>query len=197
MLKQIRFYSSITAVYLLTIGTIGATLLSSHLFGSHSDSAQMLSSQTSPVPSPAKEIIAGKPIRIIIADREIDLPVEDGGYDAKSKSWILSETNADYAVTSARANNHSGTTFIYGHGTDQVFGKIGSNPPPVGTIAQIHTDTGHIFTYKLQAVLNLKPSDTSILSGMAGGAPGLIVQTCTGALSEWRTMFKFTYESVS
>ena len=64
-----------------------------------------------------------------------------------------------------------GTTFIYGHGTDAVFGKIGSSPPPSGTIAEITTDNGHVFTYVLQAVKNYEPSDTSVLQDTTSGQP--------------------------
>jgi hypothetical protein len=71
-----------------------------------------------------------------------------------------------------------------------------SDPPPTGSVAKVYTDNGHEFTYELQKVANLKPADTWILSGTHGGAPRLVVQTCTGALSEWRTMFTFVFKEV-
>jgi hypothetical protein len=197
MLHNIRYYSSIAITYCLTIGTIGVVLSSSHLLSKQVDATKELSVQAKPVPAATKTIVAGKPVRIVVAARAIDLPIDDGHYDFKSKTWSLSDTHAEYATSTALANNYSGTTFIYGHGTNAVFGRLGSNPPPLGTLAQIYTETGRIFTYKLQSVMNLKPNDTQILDNMAGGSPGLIIQTCTGALSEWRTMFKFSFEGVS
>lgn len=197
MLHSIRYYGSIAIIYTLTIGTIGALLSSSHLFSGHEDATMALTAHAQPAHAASEKIIAGKPVRIVIADRAIDLPVDEGHYDSQSKTWTLSNSHAEYAITTALANNYAGTTFIYGHGTDAVFGRIGSNQPPAGTVAQIFTDDGHVFFYKLQKIMNLKPTDTSILNGMAGGSPGLIVQTCTGLLSEWRTMFQFSFEKVT
>lgn len=197
MLRKIYFISSIATIYILTLGSIGALLYSSHMLGI---SAQAV---TEPEPisiRPTAKIpkaLSGKPVRITIADRQIDLTVQDGGYDYATRSWILSETNAQFAVTSSPANDHEGATFIYGHGTDAVFGKIGSNPPPSGTLAQLFTDNGHVFSYELQTVQNLKPTDTWILKNTHQGLPRLIVQTCTGAFSEWRTMFTFTFKEVT
>lgn len=125
------------------------------------------------------------------------VPIDDGSYNANDGSWTLSDTHAQFATMTQPANDHAGTTFIYGHGTDAVFGKIGSSSPPSGTIAEITTDNGHVFTYVLQAVKNYEPSDTSVLQDTTSGQPRLVVQTCTGAFSEWRTMFIFTFEKVS
>lgn len=196
MLRKIRFLSSIGAFYLLTIGTIGGLLYSSHLFGTPAWAKQQptVVKQT-PAPLPPK-VISGKPVAISIPDAQINLTVDDGYYNDTDGSWTLSDTNAQYAVISALANDHAGTTFIYGHGTDAVFGKIGSNKPPVGTKAIVTTNNKHRFTYSLQQVRDFEPSDTSLFDGMASGSPRLIVQTCTGVFSEWRTMFIFKLEGV-
>ena len=97
---------------------------------------------------------------------------------------------------SSLANNQQGTTFIYGHGTDAVFGEIGKNHPAMGTLAHITTDSGHVFTYALMNIHDYTPSDTSLFDDTVDGAPRLIVQTCSGALSQWRTMFMFDYKGV-
>lgn len=197
MLQRIRFFSSVLVLYALSIGTIGLTLYSSHLLG-----APVWAQQPpaiiikKPMPLPPK-VISGKPVRIMIASSGIDLAIDDGSYNTADGSWTLSDTHAQFATMTQPANDHAGTTFIYGHGTDAVFGKIGSSSPPSGTIAEITTDNGHVFTYVLQAVKNYEPSDTSVLQDTASGQPRLVVQTCTGAFSEWRTMFIFTFEKVS
>lgn len=195
MLK-IRFIVSVAATYILTVGVIGATLLSPQLFGVGASAASSLDvAQAASVPVPPK-IISGVPVTIAIPDRSINLPIDQGKYDPATKSWTLSADHAQYAVGSAIANNRAGTTFIYGHGTDAVFGSIGSNRPPDGTIATVTTNTGHTFTYVLQATSDLKPTDTWILKNSNIGNPRLIVQTCTGAFSEWRTMFIFSLKGV-
>ena len=197
MLQKFRFASSITLLYVTTIGTIGLMLYSSHLFGMPVWAAKPpIATYKPPAPLPPK-VIAGKPTHITIASAGIDLSVDDGTFNPSDGSWTLSDTHAQFATMTQPANNHAGTTFIYGHGTDTVFGKIGSSPPPVGTIAVITTDNGHTFTYALQTVKNYEPSDTSILQDTSSGAPRLVVQTCTGAFSEWRTMFLFALKEVS
>lgn len=196
MLQRLRFVSSITLLYIFTIGTIGGILYSSHLFGAPAwAKPRPMTVHKKPTPLPPK-VIAGKPIRIAITSAGIDLPVDDGVYNSGDGSWTLSDNHAQFATMTAPANDHAGMTFIYGHGTDAVFGKIGSNHPTVGTVAEIHTDNNRVFTYALKEIKNLTPNDTSILDDTANGPPRLVVQTCTGAFSEWRTMFVFTFERV-
>lgn len=196
MLQKAQFIGSISALYLLTLGTIGGILYSSHLFGTPvwAASSPVIVEQTPPPLPPA--VIAGKPVRITIPSAGIDLPVTDGNYDSSNGSWTLSDTGAHYAVMTSLANDHSGTTFIYGHGTDAVFGKIGNNRPPAGTTALVTTDTGKTFRYTLVSTADTNPSDTSIFDDTVNGAPRLVVQTCTGIFSEWRTMFIFEFREV-
>lgn len=198
MLHTIRYYGNVAALYVLTVGTIGATLCSSQLLSKptwSTDQTRVASHHTLSTKAP-RTTTNGKPVRIIIPARNIDLAIDDGHYDPIAKTWTLSPNHAQFAVMTSRANDQSGTTFIYGHGTDAVFGKIGSNQPPAGTEAIVHTENGHIFRYTLQSVRNLKPTDTSILRNTSVGPPQLVVQTCTGALSEWRTMFTFSFRKV-
>lgn len=196
MLQKAQFIGSISALYLLTLGTIGGILYSSHLFGTPvwATPAPAIVQQTPPKLPP--QVLSGKPLRIAIPSAGIDLPVTDGTYDSATGSWTLSESGAHYAVMTSLANDHAGTTFIYGHGTDAVFGKIGSNRPPVGTAAIVTTDTGKAFHYSLVATSDTNPSDTSIFNDTTNGAPRLVVQTCTGIFSEWRTMFTFELKEV-
>lgn len=200
MLQKIRFFSSIGALYLLTIGTIGGILYSSHLVVTPAwakpHTPVIKNEPPKPVPAPPK-VVSGKPVRVTLPAQSIDLVVNDGFYNDTDGSWTLSDTDSQFATMSAYSNDHAGTTFIYGHGTDAVFGKIGSNHPPAGSVAQIRTDNGKIFTYELQEVRDFEPSDTSLFTDMASGPPRLIIQTCTGIFSEWRTMFIFRFKDVS
>lgn len=198
MLQKIRFFSSIGALYLLSLGTIGGLLYSSHLIETPAWAKKpepVIIKQT-PKPLPPK-VISGKPAGISISSHAIDLKVTDGVYNDTDGSWTLSDTDAQFATISVPSNDHAGTTFIYGHGTDAVFGRIGSNHPPVGSLAQVRTDNGLIFTYELQEVRDFEPSDTSIFNDMTTGKPRLIIQTCTGIFSEWRTMFIYSFKEVS
>jgi len=199
MLQKIRFFGSIGALYILTLGTIGGLLSSSHLFGNPvwakaEPSVTTLSAKPIVLPP---QVIAGKPVRITIPDAAIDLPIGDGTYNAQDGSWTLSDTEAQFATITSPANDHAGTTFVYGHGTDAVFGRIGSSRPTLGTQATIHTENGHVFTYRLQSISDLQPNDTAIFDDTSSGAPQLVVQTCTGMFSEWRTLFTFDFVEVT
>lgn len=194
MLQKIRFFSSVGVLYIATLGTIGGILYSSHLFGSPVW-AKSEPVYEKPVPLPPR-VISGKPVKIIIESASIDLLVDAGTYNESDGSWTLSDTRAQYATMTPNANDHSGATFIYGHGTYAVFGRIGTHPPPAGTIAKLVTDNGKVFVYALQEVKDYNPDDVSLFAGMANGSPRLIVQTCTGAFSQWRTMFTFRFERI-
>jgi sortase (surface protein transpeptidase) len=197
MLRKIRYYSSVTTIYILTIGTLGMMLYASQLFSSSARAVPTKPVVQHSTVQKVPRLIAGKPVRITIPTKGIDLTVDEGHYDTATNSWTLSPIHAEFAVMTTPANNNAGTTFIYGHGTDAVFGKIGSDPPPTGTEVDIYTDNGHVFTYALVSVRNMKPTDMSILQDTSDGPPRLVVQTCTGALSEWRTMFTFSFRKVA
>lgn len=145
--------------------------------------------------TPAFILMSGKPIRLVITGSGIDLPIDEGYYNETNDSWTLSNSHLQYAMMTIPANNHSGNTFIYGHATNQVLGPLAQRPPAIGSLAQIYTDNGHIFTYAFKSSRSLAPEDTSIFSYT--GPPILTVQTCTGSLSEWRTMFTFTFQEVT
>lgn len=144
---------------------------------------------------PALVVQSGQPVRLVIAAAGIDLPIDEGYYDPSNDSWTLSDTRLQHAMITMPANNHSGNTFIYGHGTDQVLGSLSKRPLDVGTIAEIHTDNGRVFTYTFQSSHNFTPEDTDIFT--YNGPPILTVQTCTGSASEWRTMYTFSFQKVT
>lgn len=194
MLRKLRFIASISLLYMITLGTIAGILQSSRFFvpPARAESPRIHRQVVAQKPV----VISGKPLRINIDSTGINLPLIDGSYDASSDSWTLSKTEAQFATMSSPANNQQGTTFIYGHGTDAVFGAISEQHPPLGTRAHVSTDTNRTFNYVLVDIHDYTPNDTSILSDLASGQPRLIVQTCSGALSQWRTLFVFNYESV-
>lgn len=194
LITKVRFTISICALYVFTIG-IGWYALQPAPVVQHTALAAVVKKAPTEPAEPKFILISGKPIRIVIAELGIDLPVDEGNYNSADGSWTLSENHAQYAMMTVLANNHSGNTFIYGHGTDQVFGRLGNSPPSVGSVALVYTDNGHVFSYSFQYLANVPPEDTSVFNYQ--GPPILTVQTCTGAVSEWRTMFHFKFEGVT
>lgn len=194
MLRKLRFIASISLLYIVALGTIAGTLQSSRFFALPAGAESPVIHRHKAIQKPI--VIRGKPIRISIDGTGIDIALIDGSYNATTDSWTLSKTEAQFADISSPANNQEGTTFIYGHGTDAVFGAISEHRPPLGTIAHVSTDSDRTFNYTLVDIHDYTPNDTSMLDDLASGPPRLVVQTCSGALSQWRTMFIFDYKDV-
>jgi hypothetical protein len=193
-LWKVRFIGSISCIYVLTVGSVWYILQAAQTPRSTAHASTEII-ETPPAPAkPQFVLVSGRPVRIVISDSGIDLPVDEGYYNEADGTWTLSDTHAQFAMMSILANNLSGNTFIYGHGTDQVFAQLGTRPPTVGTTALVYTDNGHIFSYAFKQVRDLAPNDTSVLSYK--GPSLLTVQTCTGVVSEWRSMFEFNFEKV-
>lgn len=194
--QRLRFFLVTGGLYIGTLSLIGYMGLSAYIPRT-SSSVTPTVTVTAPkeATKPAFIVQSGQPIRLIIATAGIDLPIDEGYYDPSRDSWTLSDTRLQHAMITMPANNHSGNTFIYGHGTDQVLGPLAKRPLAVGTIAEVHTDNGRVFTYIFQSSHNFTPEDTDIFS--YSGPPILTVQTCTGSASEWRTMYTFSFQKVT
>jgi len=192
--RKVRFFASVSTLYVLTLGFTWYVLQSAMVPRPMVRASPAESTATPKPTKPKFVLVSGKPVRIVIADSGIDLAVSDGYYNEADGSWTLSPDQAHYAMMSFLANNHSGNTFIYGHGTDQVFGPLGARPPVPGTTALVYTDNGRIFSYSFHSLTNLSPDDTSVFD--YEGPPILTLQTCTGPISEWRAMYQFNFSGV-
>jgi len=144
--------------------------------------------------APQPHIVAGLPVRIVIPASGVDLPVDQGYYDSANNSWTLTGYHAQFAMISTLANNYSGETFIYGHNNNYVFGALRHVTQAPGATALIYTSNGHVFAYSFVSAQNLGPTDTNVLN--YNGPPIMIIQTCTGSLNEWRTMYRYDYSKV-
>jgi len=197
MLRKLTFICSIITLYILVIGALAYMLYMSLLpfppLLLASEPAAVQQAKTAPQ---TKKIVSGIPIRIVIEDEGINLAIDKGTYNDHTDTWTLHDSRAQFAAMTVQPNNQKGMTFIYGHGTDAVFGEMGSSPPPKGTVAKIYTKNKKVFIYRLQSVHSTHPNDTSIFKKMHTGQPRLVIQTCTGPFSEWRTMFTFAFEKV-
>lgn len=167
---------------------LGAPFLGNYLAGSVSVNTGVPVVDTSePVETPEPRI-SGTPTHIEFPERGVSVDVVPGYYNAKSKSWTLSEHAAHFATVTAEPNNKTGNTFIYGHNMPKVFAPLVNSA--LGDTAIVTTANGHVFTYKLVAIRDVEPNDTSAIQDH--GSPILTVQTCSGVWFENRRMF--TYE---
>lgn len=144
-------------------------------------------------PKPTKpDVITGKPVHLAIDSVSIAVPVVDGSYHERTKSWDLSLDKAHYALPTVQPNNEAGNTFIYGHYRPEVFAYL--HNIKAGATLSVDTDNGYRFTYTFRASETVNPADTSIFA--YEGKPRLTIQTCTGKYMENRQLYYFDFTSV-
>jgi LPXTG-site transpeptidase (sortase) family protein len=188
-IKKARYYSSVTALYAITL--LFAFAIFNPVHGSQNVAAsnlpvELVKSETT------EQILTGKPVRIVIEDVSIDLPIDEGRYNDVDGSWSLSGYHAQFAMMTPLANNSQGNTFIYGHNNKYVFGPIKRINP--GAVARIYTDNDKVFNYTYQNTYAVTPDNTSVLEYQ--GPSILTVQTCSGAWNEQRQMYVFKFDKV-
>lgn len=192
-MQQARYYASAAVVYILTILFVGYVAQPLLPFGTARAAALTRASQRPHLPV-KPHIISGLPTRIVIPASGLDLPVDQGYYDSASDSWTLSGYHAQFAMISTLANNYSGETFIYGHNNNYVFGALRHVTPSPGAPALLYTANGHVLAYKFVSVQSLGPADTNVLT--YSGPPIMVIQTCTGSLNQYRTMYTYSFDKV-
>ena len=153
-------------------------------------STQSISQAVVPAP-PVTAVAQGLPRSISISSLGINVPVLDGYYDARTGAWTLTEESAFYGTPTTPSNSESGNTFIYGHNSHAIFGKLERIAPNANAV--VTTDTGYEFTYRFTSSENVKPTDVMALE--YHGVPRLTLQTCSGFWNETRHMFYFTLDS--
>ncbi len=136
---------------------------------------------------------SGIPTQIVIPSLGIDLAVGVGSYNPNDENWTIDASQAYYADTSVPINDHNGTTLIYGHAQQPVFGNLQNILPDSEAI--VSTDTGYKFHYRYVSMQQVLPTDTSVFQDT--GEPKLVLQTCTGAWDSYRALFTFHLESVN
>lgn len=137
-----------------------------------------------------KQIVSGNPVLLSVDGTTIQrLQVVPGEYNAATKLWNIGLNTAHFATITSPANDTEGNTYIYGHNRREVFSSL--HTAAIGAVAEVITDNGYRFTYKLTEVKTLAPNDTSIFAYT--GKPILTLQTCSGLWFEKRQQFTFDF----
>ena len=139
------------------------------------------------VAAPSQATIAGHPNHLNIPSLGMSLPIIDGFYNARTQQWTLTLDKVQYATITTPPNNSGGNTFIYGHYRSEVFARL--HTIMIGAQAIINTDNNHKFTYQLEKVDVVPPTDDSLF--FYQGSPILTIQTCTGTFFQNRQLFTF------
>ncbi len=140
----------------------------------------------------APQSISGHPVEIVAPTVGVDMPIVDGFYDSATGDWTLNADKAQFATMTTQPNDKSGQTFIYGHATQRVFGKLLNMK--TGDQAYVLTANGYKFTYTLKETQVVTPQNTGILAYQ--GSPRLLLQTCVGTFSQNRKFFILDFTKV-
>jgi sortase (surface protein transpeptidase) len=192
--RIVKFYAKAISVYGLMVVFIWLAVRPVDSLA-HTRTVSITKSPTSQfVAMPKITLVSGIPDQIVIPSESVNLPVDEAYYNPTSATWTLSGYRTQFLMSSAPANNVGGETFIYGHNNDYVFGALRHHTPAVGATALVYTTNGHILSYIFESVRSVGPNDVAVLNYQ--GPPILLIQTCTGSLNEWRTMYKFDFYKV-
>lgn len=139
------------------------------------------------------EKISGVPMRLVISRLEIDLPVLPGLYTPETDTWSLTDSYVHHANISARPNNLSGSTFLYGHNAWSVLGKTFNIQ--AGDRAEIITENGTVFRYIYINYTSATPQNAEVVTAPSD-VPRLVLMTCEGVWNEGRRLMYFDFEEV-
>lgn len=190
VIKKIRFYFSVSALYALTL-FFAVQGLGISFFPNAANTPVAQAQSSMPAPAlPQIKIISDRPNRIVIPRLGVDLAVSDGDYDPVKKAWTLSDNHAHYAVPSTMPNDFTGNSLIYGHNYGWVFGGLDELKP--GDAMQLFGAKGRVFTYIYENTQKLSPTDNTVFR--FDGKPSVTLQTCSGRWNESRQMYNFRLE---
>lgn len=189
-----KYLTAFSFALITTGATIGAPAGLSHFSTLQPVTSETLVTQSAPsshVSTKENPVVEGTPRHISIPSIGIDATVEDGYYNSKTRQWTLSEDSAFFATPTDKANSKQGNTFIYGHNSNKIFGKLPHMK--TGALAKVTTDTGAQFVYTFTSTEAVRPTETGILQ--YSGTPRLMLQTCGGAWNQDREIFYFSLTS--
>lgn len=190
--RNARLIGLLIGIATLTAGSI--ILVPSLYYQNQSTEATTLPlTLSAPVLPTTPEVLSGTPVRLQIPSVNIDLSIQPGAYNEKSQTWTISNNAAHFTDLSAKPNNYSGNTFIYGHYRPSVFYRLPK--AVIGAKAIITTDNGLVFHYTLSTISETNPQDVSVFN-QTTDTPTLTLQTCSGTWFQNRQLFRFDFVSV-
>lgn len=195
LFKKVRYFSSVTALYVVTLLLLWQGLSPFvSLPSSDKIQAQAEIPKTIPVTdtAPEKVVQSGVPKRITIPKLNLDKEVLPGVYDTASQSWNVSDIGVHYAELSQPVNDSAGNTLIYAHNNRLAFGRLFILEP--GDTVLIETANNLLFTYVFNSADDFDPQDTTLFTGT--DSPTLLLQTCSGYFNEYRRLYSFSLQSV-
>ncbi len=154
---------------------------SSGLYLWHSQKVLSFDTPHIPVEAPIEQ--GSEPRHLSIQSAGIDVSIQPALI--KDGIWQTSQNSATHLFTSARPTE-AGNIIIYAHNKKELFG--GLNKVKVGDTVAVTTETGSTFTYVVNDVKTVKPSD--IKEVLPSPDEVLTLYTCTGLLDSQRLVVK-------
>lgn len=182
-------------IFILTIG-IALILGGGFVLSAQADS--QLFNPRQPKPAIAPDVatkpssavtykVAERPVSLYVPKLNLFLEIDEGFYSPVSKAWNLSNTRAQWATITPRANNKEGNTFIYAHNYPAVFGRLSELAE--GDEFILLGEGGHTFVYTMSSRYETNPYDDRLF--YYTGPPILTVQTCSGVWDQNRLLVSF------
>ncbi|MFC1649503.1 sortase [Patescibacteria group bacterium] len=169
---------------------IGLLMFSSNTKGSLRNNPNGVSAEAGALST--SQNLTGKPERVHVPSVNINVEVGVGNYNQDNETWNVSENIANFATITDLPNTTGGNTVIYGHNSSNIFKHL--DDINIDDKAVLYTDNGHVFEYRLAEIVELDPTDVSILEPTEH--PRLTLLTCKGLLNEKRVALSFIFEKV-
>ena len=119
------------------------------------------------------------PISVEVPNIISPLAVEKGFY--RYDLWSLSDNHPMYLETSGTPGK-PGNVVIYGHDTQKIFGNL--HKIQKGSVVTIKADTNQIFSYQIDSIKTVLPTNVEILQ--QGSEERITLFTCTGLFDSMR-----------
>jgi len=139
----------------------------------------VLSFNVSPVVITKSQYRPPAPQRVIIENRGIDLQTTPS--EIIDDIWQVSNTDSSYLESSARPNE-GGNVVIYGHNTNNIFGKL--HNAQIDDIIKVENQDSNIIAYKVDSIQSVTPDTIDYV--LPKDEEVLTLYTCTGFLDSKR-----------
>lgn len=150
----------------------------------------------SPVSAPTVQVsqaYAGQPTSLDIPNLDIHTPIQTGQFDQVNQTWDITDQSAYYAAVTPLPNDFQGTTVMYGHNSNTIFGKTADLQP--GDTLSISTENGRTFNYRYVSRVTVDPDQVDVMY-QSTGQPQIVLITCSGLFNQHRELMTFEFVSV-
>lgn len=134
-----------------------------------------------------QEVAPSVPTLVTIPKFDLSVPVGVGTYQLETDSWDISDDMAYFADESANLMSDRGTTVIYAHNKQLLFGQI--SKLGTGDSVFITDEHGNVSEFVYDSKKEVSPRDTSVFD--SSSEYKLVLLTCSSFLDQKRMLVYF------